>query len=92
MSEEVWSGSEDVWGADEVDDTNLPSIRVNGEDIYPEVGDSFKEAIKECSFDAGFGKFRVILNGEEITPSEAPELIEAGMKIEILPYDVPGAV
>jgi len=90
MSEEVWSGSADVWGAAEDNDVNQPSIRVNGEDIYPEVGDSFKEAIKECSFDAGFGKFRVILNGEEIKPSEAPELIVAGMRIEVLPYDVPG--
>ena len=90
MSEEVWSGSEDVWGATDADNSDNPSIRVNGSDIYPEVGDSFKEAIKECSFDAGFGKFRVILNGEEIKPSEAPELIVAGMRIEVLPYDVPG--
>ena len=88
--EEVWNGSADVWGADESESSN-PTIRVNGEDIELEVGDNFKDVIKEQSIEAGFGKFRVILNGEEIKPSEAPELVEAGMKIEVLPYDVPGA-
>jgi len=88
--EEVWNGSADVWGADESESSN-PTIRVNGEDIELEVGDNFKDVIKEQSIEAGFGKFRVILNGEEILPSQAPELVEAGMKIEVLPYDVPGA-
>jgi len=87
--EEVWNGG-DVWNTN-ASESNYPTIRVNGEDIELDVGDNFKDVIKEQSIEAGFGKFRVILNGEEIKPSEAPELVEAGMKIEVLPYDVPGA-
>jgi hypothetical protein len=40
--------------------------------------------------DAGFGKFRIILNGSEIKPSQAPEVLNEGDKVEIRPYDVAG--
>lgn len=87
--EEVWNGG-DVWNTN-TDDSVCPTIRVNGENMDLDVGDNFKDVIKEASLEAGFGKFRVILDGEEILPSQAPELVEAGMRIEVLPYDVPGA-
>jgi hypothetical protein len=67
------------------------SIRVNNSDREIEPGSSFIETVKATARDAGLGKFRTYLNGREIRPSEAPDTIDEGMKLELRPYDVAGA-
>jgi hypothetical protein len=66
------------------------SIRVNNSDRAIEPGANFVEVVKSTARDAGLGKFRTFLNGSEIRPSEAPDTIEEGMKLELRPYDVAG--
>lgn len=87
VAEEVWGGNSGL--TDNGMDDNTPYVRVNGENLEVDEGDNFVETIKNISIDAGFGKFRVYLNGEEIKPSQAPEFIDENMRIEVLPYDVP---
>jgi len=64
--------------------------RVNGATITLDPGASFKDTCVRLSRDAGFGKFRVFLNGAEVKPSEAPELVSEGMRMEIRAFDVAG--
>jgi len=66
------------------------SIRVNNSDREIEPGANFVEVVKSTARDAGLGKFRTFLNGDEIRPSEAPDTIEEGMRLELRPYDVAG--
>ncbi len=65
-------------------------VRINGANIDIDPGSNFKSTIKEKAEEAGLGKFRVFLNGNEIKPSEAPEIIESGMQVELRPYDIAG--
>ena len=65
-------------------------IRVNGANISVEPGADAVESIKSEARNAGLGKFRVILNGTEIDPAAAPETLDAGMSLEIKPYEVAG--
>lgn len=86
----------DVWSQDEEHveyDSDIPEgpfAMVNGSYISVNVGDSFKDTIQSLARDAGFGKFRVTLNGEEVRPNEAPDTILDNMQIGIRPYDVAG--
>lgn len=65
-------------------------IHVNGSFIQVEPGESFVDAVKNIASDAGLGKFRVRLNGEEIQPGDAPESFNEGTKVELHPYEVAG--
>ena len=89
MSEEVWDGSDTaVFGADrEPGDT---FVRVNGSNIPINPGTPFAAAIKEVAKSAGLGKFRVFMNGTEVVPSSAPDVVAPGMRVELRPYDVAG--
>ena len=87
----------EVWGSNEVSEREVRSdlntyVRVNGSTLPVEVGSSFKDVVKEMSLNAGFGKFRVYLNGTEVKPSMAPESISLGDKVEIRAYDEAGLV
>jgi hypothetical protein len=64
--------------------------RVNGATIPLDPGASFKDTCLRLSRDAGFGKFRVFLNGTEIKPSEAPDVVSEGMALEVRAFDVAG--
>ncbi len=93
MSEEM----DETWGVDNVEvqwttdgTEDLTGIKINGDFIEVEPGAPFKDTIKEYTLAAGFGKFRVILNGEEIKPSLAPETFGEGDVVEIRLYDVAG--
>lgn len=66
------------------------TLTINGSTTSLEVGSSFREAVVNSARDAGLGKFRVILNGAEIDPANAPANIESGMRLEIRPYEVAG--
>jgi hypothetical protein len=65
-------------------------MTVNGNDFEVEDGDDFVETVKSAARDFNLSKFRVIVDGEEIDPMDAPETIENGMVIEIRQYDVAG--
>jgi len=83
-----WDGNED---REEMGDSDLNTyIRVNGSDIPLTPGDNLMSVVKSTARDAGLGKFRVFLNGEEIRPSEAPDQITEGMHLETRPFDVAG--
>jgi hypothetical protein len=87
--EEVWNGNEEEFV--DYDDNELSTcIRVNGSSVEVEVGSVFAGMVKETAMDAGLGKFRVFLNGSEVKPSEAPDVFEDGMTVELRQYDVAG--
>ena len=65
-------------------------IRVNGSSISVDPGTSFIETAKTYAKEAGLGKFRVFLNGDEIKPAMAPDVISENDNIELRPYDVAG--
>lgn len=88
MSNEVWGNDNFQYNEGDV----VTGVMVNGSIVPVEEGASFKETIKNVSLDAGFGKYRVFLNGAEIRPSEAPVTFNAGDKAEIRAYDNAGLI
>lgn len=90
MNNDVWSQDEernDLYM--EVPEDGTYAI-VNGSVVRLTPGSSFKDTIQSLARDAGFGKFRVLVAGEEVRPNEAPETIQDGMSVELRPYDVAG--
>jgi len=67
-----------------------PSILVNGSRQPLEVGAGFMNAVKSTALQAGFGKFKVYLNGSEVRPSSAPAEIQPDHRLEIRPFDEAG--
>lgn len=67
-----------------------PAIMVNGSYQALEEGANFLQSVKNVANQAGFGKFRVYLNGTEIRPSSAPDVIADDMNVEVRPYDEAG--
>jgi len=65
-------------------------IEVNGATIDVEPGSNLKEVVIRTARDAGLGKFRVFLNGEEVKPSQAPEVFNEGDVVRLAAYDVAG--
>jgi len=63
-----------------------------GQAMAVDVGAPFKETIERLANEAHYGGyFRVFLNGDElIDPDEAPDKVEAGMRIAITSYDKVG--
>ena len=75
--------------------TDGPTILVNGSYQALEVGAPFRDTLKTVALQAGFGKFKVWLNGTEIRPSairegRVPSEISAEMSLEIRPFDEAG--
>jgi len=66
------------------------NILVNGSYQRMEEGAPFLQAVKAVALQAGFGKFKVWLNGTEVRPSSAPEVVSSEMNVEIRPYDEAG--
>lgn len=90
MSDEYWDrmDNEEMDGYEPVmGDTG---IYVNGSFREIDPGTSFKQTVASYAEDAGFGKFRVFLNGSEIKPNEAPETFNEGTKVELRPFEVAG--
>lgn len=72
-----------------------PSVRINGSQIPVEAGSNLLSTCKALALDAGFGKFKVYLNGTEIRPSMVRDgvvssEISADSHIEIRPFDEAG--
>lgn len=87
---------DEIWGSDNYSNEVTPNneegtyVKVNGSYISIEPGSLFRDVVKDVSLNAGFGKFRVYLNSQEIKPSEAPEIVNTGDRIEIRAYDEAG--
>lgn len=89
-------GNEDM--DSDVPRTDAPqgaSVLVNGSYQTLEVGAPFLQAVKSVALQAGFGKFKVWLNGAEIRPSaikegRVPSEISSDMRVEIRPFDEAG--
>ncbi len=67
------------------------TLTINGSTTNVAAGTSFRDTVVNAARDAGLGKFRVILDGQEIDPADAPDTMEAGMSLEIRPYEVAGS-
>ena len=77
------------------DNPNGPSVLVNGSYQQLELGAPFLSTMKTVALQAGFGKFKVFLNGTEIRPSavkegRVPAEITADTRAEIRPFDEAG--
>lgn len=70
--------------------TENTTLTINGSTSTIESGSSFRDTVVNAARDAGLGKFRVILDGTEIDPATAPETLDAGMSLEIKPYEIAG--
>jgi len=66
------------------------TLTINGSTSTIASGSSFRDTVVGAAKDAGLGKFRVILDGTEIDPAQAPATLDAGMSLEIRPYEVAG--
>jgi hypothetical protein len=87
MSEEYWTGREDDF---DVETESTTYILAGGEAYDVNAGEPFGLAVKRIAEVAGYGKFRVFMNGAEVKPSSAPSVIAEGDKIEVRPYDQAG--
>lgn len=81
-----------IWDVDTLEEEERgATLTVNGVVKEVEVGSNFRDTILSEARNAGYKKFRVFVDGEELDdPSEAPEVIAEGMDISIRPYDVAG--
>ena len=85
---EYWDRTE---RAEDSGNTDMDTaLFVNGSWLPLEANTAFATNIKNVAKDAGLGKFRVLLNGDEIKPEDAPEMVMEGDKVELLPYDAAG--
>lgn len=64
----------------------------HGQMVEVEVGSSFVNSLEKIARDYNYGGFfKVWLNGKEIiNPADAPDKVEAGMRIAITAYDKVG--
>lgn len=82
----------------EEEDSNVPmtdrpdgaSVLVNGSHQPLEQGAPFLQSVQTIALQAGFGKFKVWLNGVEVRPSSAPAEVTNDMSVEIRPFDEAG--
>ena len=86
---------EDVptWGTGApVDAVSVQVETGRGQAVPVAIGSPFLETVERIADDASYGGFfRVFLNGEELLdPTDAPENVEAGMRIAVTSYDKVG--
>ena len=84
-----------VWAREERDfeyntEGTQTCVLINGAVLPVEVGQDFRTTIGDMALNAGFGKYRVLLNGEGIRPNEAPVTFNLGDRVEIRAYDDAG--
>ena len=85
------SGREDMdYAVPTIDNPNEPTVLVNGSHQPLEVGAPFLQSVQGIALQAGFGKFKVWLNGTEVRPSSAPAEVTSDMRVEIRPFDEAG--
>lgn len=64
-------------------------INVGGETIEVEEGEDFVGKIVEVARDFGLGKFKVVLNGQELDNEDAPEVFEEGDVVTLVKFEDP---
>jgi len=74
----------------QTNDTAGATLEINGSIKSIEVGANLKDVVIAAAREAGFGKFRFYIDGEEVLPQNAPVLVEA-KAYKIAPYDVAGS-
>jgi len=77
-----------MWEVESVESN--ATMEVNGDVQSVEVGSDLKEVVLAAARDAGYGKFRFYIDGDEVLPQNAPSLVENGKAYKITPYDVAG--
>lgn len=80
---------------DDTPSVDGPSVLINGSRIPVEAGSNLLSTCKALALDAGFGKFKVYMNGTEIRPSmvrdgDVSSEINTNSRIEIRPFDEAG--
>lgn len=66
------------------------TISVSGESYeIPETA-NFVDTVKEYAQEAGLRNFRVLVDGRNVEPSEAPRTFEGIRNVTIVPYDKAG--
>lgn len=89
------TGNEEEVMMEDTHTNDGPSVIINGSRIPVEAGSNLLSTAKALALDAGFGKFRIFLNGAEIRPSTVRDglvssEISPDARIEIRPFDEAG--
>lgn len=89
---DFWDGNPEPVNNGERLQPGRASVLINGSSIPVEPGTPVIETVKRMALDAGFGKFRVFLNGADVKPSSfnTGDVINEGDRFELRPYDVAG--
>lgn len=69
------------------------SMKINNSVVDAPIGTNLLSFCKEQAYQAGFGKFRVYLNGSEIKPSTEgirDRAVMEGDRLEVRPFDEAG--
>lgn len=64
-------------------------IKFKDEELFVDAGDNFVQEIIGAARDWGIGKFKVVLNGDEIENEEAPAVFEAGDIVTLVKFEDP---
>lgn len=67
-----------------------PVVAINGEEIPVDPDQPFARTVKQIAQAKGLHRFTVLVDGEEITPGQAPENFEGISRVEIKKYDEAG--
>lgn len=68
----------------------MSTLTVNGFVSNLETGASFRDVVIDAARNAGYGKFRVYLDGVEIDPANAPATVPEGSNLEVRPFEKAG--
>lgn len=85
----MWNVNDDN---DEVREDGLggeATINVGGDTIYVEAGTDFVQKIVEVARDFGIGKFKVVLNGQEVDNEDAPLVFEEDDVVTLVKFEDP---
>jgi len=67
-----------------------PKVKVNDELVEVNPEDPFTSTIKAMAGARGISRFKVIVDGEELLPEDAPDNFEGISLVEIQKYDEAG--
>jgi len=82
-----------MWNVETTENTqDQATFEVNGSVTNVNAGEDLKETVLGFAREAGYGKFRFYIDGEETLPQDAPEKVVAGTAYKIVPYDTAGLV
>jgi len=79
-----------MWEITESENSVDAVVIINGSEYDVEAGQNLKDVILGFARDAGFKKFRLYIDDDEVLPQDAPELVEAGHVYKIVQYDQAG--